>query len=182
MSRTLIKDTVDKVGEIVTLEGFVATKRDHGKVTFIDLRDRSGKVQIVGYKKLSELKTESVIKVTGEVKARPESQVNPNLPTGSVEVDVHSYEVLSMAKDLPILVDGDGREMSEDVRLRYRYLDLRRQRLAKNIRLRHDLVRLLRESLYAEDFIEIETPILSKATKEGARDFLVPSRLHPGDF
>ncbi len=182
MSRTLIKDTVNLVGHTVTLEGFVATKRDHGKVTFVDLRDRTGKIQIVGYKMLRELKTESVIQVTGKVNARPQSQINPNLATGSVELEVSDYKVLSMAKDLPILVEGDGYEVSEDVRLRYRYLDLRRDRMTRNIRLRHELIKNLRLALYDEDFIEIETPILSKATKEGARDFLVPSRLHPGDF
>jgi len=182
MSRTLIKDTVNLVGHTVTLEGFVATKRDHGKVTFVDLRDRTGKIQIVGYKMLRELKTESVIQVTGKVNARPQSQINPNLATGSVELEVSDYKVLSMAKDLPILVEGDGYEISEDVRLRYRYLDLRRDRMTRNIRLRHELIKNLRLALYDEDFIEIETPILSKATKEGARDFLVPSRLHPGDF
>lgn len=182
MARTLIKDTVKKVGEKVELYGFVDTKRDHGKVTFVDLRDRTGKVQIVGYKKLGELKVETVIKVTGKVNARPEKQINPDLATGTVEIDVESYEVLAPAQDLPILVEGDGRDINEEMRLKYRYLDLRRERMAKNIRVRHDFIRLLRQNLYAEDFIEIETPILSKATKEGARDFLVPSRLHPGDF
>ncbi|MBQ6436236.1 aspartate--tRNA ligase [bacterium] len=182
MSRTLIAETINHIGEVVELDGFVDTKRDHGKVTFVDLRDRSGKVQIVGYQKLRELKTESVIKVIGEVKARPAKQVNPNLPTGSVEIDVHDYQVLSMAQDLPILVEGDGLDINEDVRLQYRYLDLRRERMTRNIRLRHELIRALRENLYAQDFIEIETPILSKSTREGARDFLVPSRLHPGEF
>ncbi|MBQ6154436.1 aspartate--tRNA ligase [bacterium] len=182
MSRTLIAETINHIGEVVELDGFVDTKRDHGKVTFVDLRDRSGKVQIVGYQKLRELKTESVIKVIGEVKARPAKQVNPNLPTGSVEIDVHDYQVLSMAQDLPILVEGDGLDINEDVRLQYRYLDLRRERMTRNIRLRHELIRALRENLYAQDFMEIETPILSKSTREGARDFLVPSRLHPGEF
>ena len=182
MPRTLIADTVNKVGETVQLAGFADTKRDHGKVTFIDLRDRSGKVQIVGYKMLGELKVESVIQVTGEVKARPAAQVNPDLATGTVEIDVKSYEVLAAAQDLPILVDGDGREINEDIRLQYRYIDLRRERLNRNIRLRSKFVRALREGLYAQDFVEIETPILSQSTKEGARDFLVPSRLHPGNF
>jgi len=182
LPRTLIKDTINLVGQTVRLCGFVATKRDHGKVTFVDLRDRSGKVQIVGYQKLRELKTESVIEIIGQVNARPEKQINPNLPTGSVEIDVKEYRVLSMAQDLPILVEGDGLDINEDMRLKYRYLDLRRDRLSKNIRLRHDLIRSLREHLYKEDFIVIETPILTPSTKEGARDFLVPSRLHPGDF
>ena len=180
MPRILIKQTVELVGQKVELAGFVEAKRDHGKVTFIDLRDRSGKVQIVGYKMLKELKTESVIRVYGLVKKRGAAQINPDLPTGSIEVEVETYEVLSMAADLPILVEGDGLDINEEMRLKYRYLDLRRERLAHNIRLRSRLTRALRESFYDEDFIEIETPILTQSTKEGARDFLVPSRLHPG--
>ncbi len=182
MQRTMIKDTVNKVGEQVLLYGFVDSKRDHGKVTFIDLRDVTGKIQIVGYKMLGEVRPESIVKVIGEVKARPEKQINPDLITGTVELDVKEYEILAMAGDLPILVEGDGLEMNEEVRLKYRYIDLRRERLAKNIKLRSDFVRALREALYQENFIEIETPILSKSTKEGARDFLVPSRLQPGNF
>ena len=182
MTRTLIKDTPQRVGEVVELAGFVDTKRDHGKVTFVDLRDRTGKVQIVGYQKLGELKTESVIKVTGEVKARPAKQVNPDIETGTVEIDVQDYQVLSLAGELPILVSDDGLKENEEVRLRYRYLDLRRERMTHNIRLRHQLIRALRAQLYERDFIEIETPILTKSTKEGARDFLVPSRLQPGTF
>lgn len=182
MQRTLIQETVSKVGETVLLYGFVDSKRDHGKVTFIDLRDVTGKIQIVGYKMLGEVRAESIVKIVGEVKARPASQVNEELATGSVEIDVKEYEVLAMAGDLPILVEGDGLEINEEVRLKYRYLDLRRARLAKNLKLRSNFVRALREALYAENFTEIETPILSKATKEGARDFLVPSRLQPGNF
>jgi len=182
MSRILIKETVDKVGQKVELAGFVDTKRDHGKVTFIDLRDISGKIQCVGYKMLSEIKTESVVRVVGEVKARPSKQINHDLETGTVELDVKEYEVLSMAKDLPILVEGDGLEINEEVRLKYRYLDLRRERMKKNILLRHELIKTLRENLYEKSYIEIETPILTKSTKEGARDFLVPSRLQPGSF
>ncbi|MDO5561595.1 MAG: amino acid--tRNA ligase-related protein [bacterium] len=182
MQRTLIKDTLNKIGETVTLFGFAETKRDHGKVTFIDLRDRTGKIQIVGYKMLSEVKTESVLEVVGEVKARPEKQINPELITGTVELDVKEYKILGSAQDLPILVEGDGLEMNEEVRLKYRYLDLRRARLTKNIRLRSNFVRALRDALYEQDFVEIETPILSQTTKEGARDFLVPSRLQPGTF
>ena len=182
MQRTLIKDTVNKVGESVLLYGFVDSKRDHGKVTFIDLRDVTGKIQIVGYKMLGEVRQESILKIVGEVKARPEKQVNPDLETGTVELDVKEYEVLAMAGDLPILVEGDGLEMNEEVRLKYRYLDLRRARLAHNMKLRSDFVQALRTALYEENFMEVETPILSKATKEGARDFLVPSRLQPGEF
>lgn len=182
MSRILIKQTLDNIDKEVTLAGHVATKRDHGKVTFIDLRDESGSLQIVGYKMLGELKMESVISVTGMVKKRPTGQINPHLATGELELEVKSYALLSAAKDLPILVNDDGKQVSEEVRLQYRYLDLRRERMQKNIRLRHRLIRALRENFYQENFIEIETPLLTQATKEGARDFIVPSRLQPGEF
>ena len=182
MSRILIKQTLDNIDKEVTLAGHVATKRDHGKVTFIDLRDESGSLQIVGYKMLGELKMESVISVTGMVKKRPTGQINPHLATGELELEVKSYTLLSAAKDLPILVNDDGKQVSEEVRLQYRYLDLRRERMQKNIRLRHRLIRALRENFYQENFIEIETPLLTQATTEGARDFIVPSRLQPGEF
>lgn len=182
MSRILIKQTLDNIDKEVTLAGHVATKRDHGKVTFIDLRDESGSLQIVGYKMLGELKMESVISVTGIVKKRPIGQINHHLATGELELEVKSYTLLSAAKDLPILVNDDGKQVSEEVRLQYRYLDLRRERMQKNIRLRHRLIRALRENFYQENFIEIETPLLTQATKEGARDFIVPSRLQPGEF
>jgi aspartyl-tRNA synthetase len=139
-------------------------------------------VQIVGYKILGEIKTETVIKIIGEVKTRPAAQVNPELATGKVEIEVKKYEVVAGAGELPITIDGDGYDISEELRLRFRYLDLRRERLQKNVKLRHELMRAIRESLYQRDFIEIETPCLSQSTKEGARDFLVPSRLQAGKF
>src|SRR5258708_7852759 len=180
--RTMIAETTKKVGETVKLQGWVATKRDHGKLTFIDLRDRSGVVQCVGYQKMGELTTESVIEIIGEVKARPAKMVNASIPTGTVEIDVKEYVVLNPAKELPIQVDGDGLEINEEVRLRYRYLDLRRERLAKIVKLRSDYFKGMREELYAENFTEVETPMLTKSTKEGARDLIVPSRLQPGKF
>lgn len=180
--RTMIAEAPAKVGETVKLEGWVATKRDHGKLTFIDLRDASGIIQIVGYQMLGEVTTESVLSIIGEVKARPEKMVNHDLPTGSVEIDVKSYEILNMAKELPLPVDTDGYEINEEVRLRYRYLDLRRQRLQKVLRLRSSYTRVLREELYKQGFMEVETPILTKSTREGARDFVVPSRLQHGKF
>jgi len=182
MERTLIRDTVKKTGETATLKGWVATKRDHGKLTFIDLRDRSGIVQCVGYQKMGELSVESVIEIEGLIKQRPEKMVNKELETGTVEVDVQSYTVLNKAKELPIQVDGDGREMSEEVRLRYRYLDLRRNRMQKALRTRSKFIQALRQVLFEQDFVEVETPLLTKSTKEGARDFLVPSRFQPGKF
>lgn len=182
MTRTLVGQTPQHIGEEVTLQGWVDTKRDHGKVTFIDLRDRSGKIQCVGYKIMGELTTESVVELTGLVKARPANAVNAELPTGGVELDVKSYVVLNPAQELPIQVQGDGLEISEEVRLKYRYLDLRRERMNKIVRLRSDYFKALRTALYQRDFTEVETPMLTKSTKEGARDFIVPSRFQPGKF
>ena len=182
MQRTLIKDTTDMIDQTVLLQGWVDTKRDHGKLTFIDLRDRAGKVQCVGFQKMGELTTESVIEITGIVKKRPERMVNPNIPTGTIEIDVQEYSILNKAKELPIPVEGDGKDIGEDVRLRYRYLDLRRERMQHIIRLRSSLIEELRKGLFAKDFVEIETPLLTKSTMEGARDFLVPSRFQPGKF
>lgn len=180
--RTLILETTGKVGDVVNLQGWVETKRDHGKITFVDLRDRSGLVQCVGFKMMGELTTESVISITGLVKARPEKLINPELPTGSVEIEVQSYEVLNLAKELPIQVKDDGRNENEEVRLKYRYLDLRRERMQKTIRMRSELAQAFRKEFMAMDFVEIETPMLTKSTKEGSRDFLVPSRFQPGKF
>lgn len=181
-TRTMIKQTVGKVGETVTLMGWVDTKRDHGKLTFIDLRDRSGKVQCVGYQKMGELTGESVVKLVGLVKARPEKMVNSEIPTGTVEVDVQEYEVLNKATELPIPIDSDGFELKEELRLQYRYLDLRRERMAKMLKLRSDYSQAVRAALHSRGFYEVETPILTKATKEGSRDFVVPSRFYPGKF
>ena len=180
--RTLIGQTPTVAGQVVRLNGWVETKRDHGKITFIDLRDYSGVVQCVGYQKLGEVTPESVVEIIGLVKPRPEKMINHDLPTGSVEIDVQSYTILNKAKELPIPVEGDGYAINEEVRLRYRYLDLRRNRMQKVIRLRSKLVQALRNGLFEQDFVEIETPLLTKSTKEGARDFLVPSRLNPGKF
>jgi aspartyl-tRNA synthetase len=183
MPRTLILDTLSLIGQTVTLRGWVDSKRDHGKVTFIDLRDRSGKIQAVGIQgKLSELSTESVVELTGPINARNEKSINPNLPTGSIEIFVEEYKVLNKAKELPILVEGDGREVNEEMRLKYRYLDLRRERMQKIVRLRSKFYQALRHELDKKDFTEVETPMLTKSTKEGARDFIVPSRFNPGKF
>lgn len=180
--RTMIAETTSKVGETVKLQGWVDTKRDHGKLTFIDLRDRTGTVQCVGYQKMGELTPESVIEISGLVKARPEKMVNKDLPTGTVEVDVQEYTVLNKSAELPIPVQGDGKEINEESRLHYRYLDLRRERMRKIVKLRSEYTRAIREALYKRQFVEVETPILTQTTKEGARDFVVPSRLNPGKF
>ncbi len=180
--RTLVEKTPELVGEVVTLKGWIATKRDHGKITFTDLRDYTGSVQCVGYKMMGELTTESVVSITGLVKARPEKMVNKDSETGTVEIEVQEYEVLNKAKELPIQVEGDGYEIKEEVRLKYRYLDLRRNRMRKTLRMRSALIQAFREYLFEKDFVEVETPMLSLATKEGARDFIVPSRFNPGKF
>lgn len=182
MVRTIIKDTPNKIGEVVTLNGWVHSRRDHGKIIFLDLRDRSGLVQVVGDQILDPLKPESVVEITGLVKARPEKLINPHLTTGSIEIEAQSATLISPAKDLPLPIDGNGYDIDESVRLKYRYLDLRRPRLQNNLRLRSQLANLIRQHLIKQDFVEIETPILTKTTPEGARDFLVPSRLQPGNF
>lgn len=182
LSRTLVAETVKSIGKEVLLKGWVETKRDHGKITFIDLRDRSGKIQCVGFKMMGEVTTESVLSVVGEVKKRPEKMVNKEIETGTVELEVKSYQVLNIAKELPLQVEGDAYEVKEEVRLKYRYLDLRRDRMRKNIRMRSKLIQGFREYLFNHDFVEVETPLLSLATKEGARDFIVPSRFQPGKF
>ncbi len=182
MERVLASETVSKVGETVLLKGWVNTRRDHGQIVFIDLRDYTGIVQCVGGAELGKITQESVVEITGTVKNRPEKMINPHLPTGTVEVSVEKYTVLNPAGELPIPIEGSGEDLSEEVRLRYRYLDLRRARMQLIMRMRSKFIRSLRESLYQKDFVEIETPMLTKSTKEGARDFLVPSRFQPGKF
>ena len=181
LERTLAKDTLKKVGKKVRLDGWVGALRDHGKITFVDLRDRSGIVQGVG-EKLPKVTAESVVEIIGKVSKRPEKLVNPNLKTGKVEVQIESLKVLSPAKEIPLPIDGEGLDIEESVRLKYRYLDLRRSRLTKNLRLRSKTTQFIRNWLVKRDFVEIETPILTKTTPEGARDFIVPSRLQPGKF
>lgn len=182
MKRIYVKETLEKIGEEVMLQGWVDTKRDHGKLTFIDLRDMTGKVQCVGFQKMGELTTESVVEIHGKVKERPSNMVNPELETGKIEIDVTEYSILNKATELPIQIDTDGHEIGEDVRLKYRYLDLRRARMQKNMRVRSAYFHAMRESLVKKGFVEIETPVLTKSTMEGARDFLVPSRFQPGKF
>lgn len=182
MKRTLIKESLQQTGKEIKIQGWVDTKRDHGKLTFIDLRDRTGKVQCVGFQKMGELSVESVVEIVGLVKERPERMINPDLETGTIEIEVNSYSIHNIAGELPLPIDGDGHEINEEVRLKYRYLDLRRSRMQNNIKLRNTYTQTLRNSLLKQDFIEIETPLLTKATMEGARDFIVPSRFQPGKF
>jgi len=181
LPRTLALEAIKKIGEKVKLQGFVNSLRDHGKITFLDLRDRSGIVQCLG-QNLPKLTPESVVEIFGEVKKRPEELVNPKIATGGIEIEITRLKILTKAKDLPIPVDGSGLEIEEEKRLKYRYLDLRRPRMSKNLVLRSKVVHFIRNWLINRDFVEIETPILTKTTPEGARDFIVPSRLQPGKF
>ena len=182
MQRTMISELSTMVGETVKVAGWVQTKRDHGKLTFIDLRDRSGVVQCVGYQKMGELSVEAVVELEAVVKERPEKLVNAEQALGKIELDVQSYQVLGEAGELPIPIDGDGYDINEEVRIQYRYLDLRRQRLQKMLKMRSEFTHALRLALVEQSFVEVETPLLTKSTKEGARDFVVPSRQHPGKF
>jgi aspartyl-tRNA synthetase len=177
------------VGQTVTLAGWVNRRRDHGGVTFIDLRDRYGIVQVVANPEISpaahtlleETRVEWVLQVDGLVKKRPQGMENLNLSTGEIEVEVSGIKVLNAAKTPPFSINKEE-EVEENVRLHYRYLDLRRERMQRNIVLRHQMVKFIRDYLDARGFVEIETPILFKTTPEGARDYLVPSRVHPGEF
>lgn len=187
--RTLTKDTRQKVGESIMLMGWVHVRRDHGKLIFIDLRDRWGIVQVVftpADKRLlavaDQLRPEWVVKIEGLVKERPKGMENPELPTGHVEVEAKKLEILTESKTPPFALDTDGREIGEEHRMKYRYLDLRRERMKKNLIMRDRVIAFIRDYLHEKDFIEIETPMLTKSTPEGARDYVVPSRLYPGKF
>jgi aspartyl-tRNA synthetase len=177
------------IGEKVILAGWIHRRRDHGGVTFIDLRDRFGLIQVVAnpdhsptaYECLDPARSEWVIQVVGQVNLRPDGMVNKNMETGEVEVLVDSVKILNPSKTPPIYINKES-DFDEQTRLRYRYLDLRREKMRENLVLRHRMVKYIRDFLDERDFLEIETPILFKTTPEGARDYLVPSRVHPGEF
>ena len=174
------------IGQVVTLTGWVDRRRDHGGVAFIDLRDASGIAQVVIREEVAhDLRAEYVLAVTGEVSARPEGNANPNLPTGEIEVVVSDVEILNASAPLPFQVSDhaeDAGQVGEEARLRYRYLDLRRSAMQHAIRLRAKVSQAARRVLDSHDFVEIETPTLTRSTPEGARDFLVPARLAPGSW
>lgn len=177
------------IGEHVTLQGWVHRRRDHGGVIFIDLRDRYGLTQIVtdpvefseSHNAADKVRTEFVVEITGVVRSRPDGQANPNLDTGDIEVLIHEFTVLNEAKTPPFEIENET-AVNEELRLKYRYLDLRRERMQNNIIARHRIVKSIRDFLDKLDFLEIETPILIKGTPEGSREYLVPSRLYPGQF
>lgn len=186
MQRTLVSESVLKIGETVTLKGWVNTIREHGKVVFIDLRDRSGIVQIVFWGEVATqaraLGVEYVVEIEGLVKKRSEGTINEDLKTGTIEIEGQKIIVLNISKTPPFEINKDTSDVDESVRMKYRYLDLRSERVNKNIKLRSEFVRRSREFLFSKDFTEIETPLLTKSTPEGSRDFVVPSRLQPGNF
>jgi len=190
MKRTINIETSKYLGEKVKVCGWVDKIRSHGKLIFFDIRDRSGLVQVVFDSKLNpgvfglakEIRPEWVVEVKGEVKKRPQGMENEKIETGNIEIQAESLRILSRAKTLPFPVNTSGYEIKEEIRLKYRYLDLRRKRLIKNLEKRAEVVHFMRDFLQKRGFIEVETPILTRSTPEGARDFLVPSRLYPKKF
>ncbi len=186
--RTLSKETTGRSGETVTVQGWVHSRRDHGGLIFIDLRDHTGIVQLTirpeaseAFKTAGELRDEFVIEATGKVEKREEDLRNPNIETGNIEVVVTELTILNRSEPLPILVNTN-QNISEDNRLRYRYLDLRRPKMQETLKRRAEYYRIIRNYMDDKDFTEVATPILANSSPEGARDFLVPSRVHPGQF
>ena len=181
--------TAGNAGEEVTLKGWVDTRRDHGGLIFIDLRDREGITQVVlnpeigeiAHQKAHDIRSEYVLQVTGKVSKRPDESLNPKLPTGEIEVYADELLVLNESKTIPFPLD-DSENLSESMRLQYRYLDLRRKEMQQNLVQRSKIVRLIRDFFDSTGFLDIETPMLTKSTPEGARDYLVPSRVNPGRF
>ncbi len=181
--------SIDDAGKEVTLSGWVHRRRDHGGMIFIDLRDRYGLTQIVAdpqsseqsHKTADEVRGEFVVCVTGKVRKRPEGMRNPKMASGEIEVIVSSFEILNRAQTPPFEIDQD-KEVNEELRLKYRYLDIRRERMKNNLIIRHKIIKAIRDFMDQEGFVEIETPILIKGTPEGSREYLVPSRLYPGKF
>jgi aspartyl-tRNA synthetase len=190
MQRTLIKDTVDKVGKDVLLKGWVAVRRDHGGVIFIDLRDHTGIAQLAIHPEQNDafaiaekLRDEFVIEVSGKVIERSDETKNPNLATGGVEIFTSEIKILNPSKALPFPISGAQEQViNEELRLKFRFLDLRRDKMQNMLVRRHKMIKFIRDWMDEHEFIEITTPILTSSSPEGARDFLVPSRLHPGKF
>ncbi len=190
MKQTWIADTAHMVGSEVELYGWIDVRRDHGKVIFLDVRDRSGICQAVCgpwsgeevYARAQKVRSEWVVKVSGLVKERPGNLINKNIPTGAVEIEIKKLEVLNEAQTPPFAINDNGYEIGEEVRMQSRYVDLRRPRLARNLAMRHRVIKFIRDYLDEMGFFEIETPIITKSTPEGARDYVVPSRLYAGKF
>ncbi len=186
--RTYVADTVERVGQTVTIKGWVNSRRDHGGLIFIDVRDHTGVVQLAirpeqteAFAVAEQLRDEFVISATGSVRDRDEGLKNPNLVTGGVELKVEELTILNRSEPLPIQTQGDAMA-SEELRLKYRYLDLRRPKMQERLKQRARYYKYMRDFMEANDFTEVTTPILANSSPEGARDFLVPSRVHPGKF
>ncbi len=188
-NRIYIKDLKEHIGKEIIICGWVDVRRDQGKLVFIDMRDMSGKVQCVvlpnhtsAMEAIKEVRNEWVLKINGIVNKRPDKNIKEGIINGDIELEITGIEVLNMANTPNFDITSSGLEIGEENRLEYRYLDLRRPRMQKNIRNRHKVVKFIRDFLDEENFVEIETPILTKSTPEGARDYVVPSRLYPGNF
>lgn len=189
MTRIFIEETTKHEGEEVLVMGWIQSRRDHGKIVFFDLRDKTGILQAVitpgqqeAYEAAQVVRPEWLVRISGKVQARPEKLQNPSLATGKIELAVESLEVISESKTPPFSLEGDGYDINEELRWKYRYLDMRRSRVAKDLRIRHQMKHAIRNFLTERGFTEVDTPILTKSTPEGARDFLVPSRNFPGKF
>ena len=183
MKRILNKETAKYLNKKVEVAGWVDSIRSHGKIVFIDLRDVSGILQLVCKEDIAkEIRPEWVIKVKGKISKRPDKMINSKIETGEIELSIDELKVLSKAETIPFSIDSDGYDISEEKRMTYRYIDLRRNRLKKNIIGRQKLISFIRNFLEDDGFVEIETPMLTKSTPEGARDFVVPSRLQAGRF
>ncbi len=185
----MIGELTDMVGKEALIKGWVHVRRDHGKLAFFEIRDASAVVQAVYFRggaeldeTVDKLRTEFVVEISGEVKARPEKMVNPDHPTGTIEFEIKDLKIISEAETTPFEITEDKNVVSEEVRMRYRYLDLRREEMQRNMRFRHRFINAIRRRMDEAGFVDIETPILTKSSPEGARDFLVPSRLSEGSF
>lgn len=187
MKRILAEDLNKMVGETVTVAGWVNTRRDHGKIIFIDLRDRGGLVQVVfvpngeTYKLANQLRPEWVVEITGKIAARPKGLENDKIVSGKVELQAEKLKILNEAKTLPFEID-DTKKINEELRMQYRYLDLRNKRMQNNLKTRATTINFFRDYLVKNDFVEVETPYITKGTPEGAREFIIPARLQPGKF
>lgn len=189
MERIFINETPQHIGQKIKLAGWVHVRRDHGKLIFVDLRDRSGIIQMVvipdreeAYKIAKDIRSEFVIEARGLVKPRPGGATNEKHSTGGVEIEVEEMKILNSSKTPPFELDKDTREVDEEIRLKYRYLDLRSERVKQNIITRSKVVKFIRDFYTNKGFVEVETPILTKGTPEGAREYIVPSRVHKGNF
>lgn len=189
MKRTYIKDLKGEVGQEASISGWVSVVRDQGKMIFFDFRDMTGTVQGVILpnqkellEKSKEIRNEWVVKAKGKVNQRPEKMVNKDVPNGDIELEISDIEILNKAETLPFDIMADTSIIDENTRLKYRYLDMRSERMQKNLRLRSEFIKRVREHLFSKLFTEVETPLLTESTPEGSRDFVVPSRLNPGKF